>query len=135
MHLCKKKKVKFVHWKPAPLLLSDSAAKYLSPTTASRTITGGGCKLLSSPHVQNGCGAHPASYPMGTRSPFTGVKRPGVKLTTHLRLVPRSSGWSFVRSASLSMEGTSKKRPSPHLHKVPTRNSKLRLRTFQTALV
>jgi hypothetical protein len=31
--------------------------------------------------VQNGSGAHPASYPMGTR---------GVKLTTHLHLVPRS---------------------------------------------
>jgi hypothetical protein len=28
--------------------------------------------------------------------------------------------WSVVRSASLAKGGTSKKRPSPHLHKVPT---------------
>jgi hypothetical protein len=26
--------------------------------------------------VQNGSGAHPASYPMGTRGSFLGVKRP-----------------------------------------------------------
>ena len=32
--------------------------------------------------VQNGPGAHPASYTMGTES-FPGVKRPGVALTTH----------------------------------------------------
>jgi hypothetical protein len=29
------------------------------------------------------------------------------------------SGWGVVRSASLAKGGTSKKRPSPHLHKVP----------------
>jgi hypothetical protein len=29
------------------------------------------------------------------------------------------SGWSIVRSASLAKGGTSKKRPLPHLHKVP----------------
>jgi hypothetical protein len=39
------------------------------------------------------------------------------------------------KNASLDKGGTSKKRPSPHLHKVPTRNSKLTARTFQTALV
>jgi hypothetical protein len=27
--------------------------------------------------VQNGSGAHPASYPIGTRGSFLGVKRPG----------------------------------------------------------
>jgi hypothetical protein len=27
--------------------------------------------------VQNGSGTHPASYPMGTRGSFPGVKRPG----------------------------------------------------------
>jgi hypothetical protein len=27
--------------------------------------------------VQNGSGAHPASYPTGTRDSFPGVKRPG----------------------------------------------------------
>jgi hypothetical protein len=31
--------------------------------------------------------------------------------------------------------GTSKKRPSPHLHKVPTRSNKVSPRTFQMALV
>jgi hypothetical protein len=32
----------------------------------------------SSPCVQTGSGAHPASYPMGTRGPFPGGKaRPG----------------------------------------------------------
>jgi hypothetical protein len=45
------------------------------------------------------------------------------------------SGWSFLRSASLSKGGTSKKRPSPHLHKVPTRSNKVSPRTLQTALV
>jgi hypothetical protein len=45
------------------------------------------------------------------------------------------SGWSVVRSASLAKGGTSKKRPSPHLHKVPTRSNKVSSRTLQTALV
>jgi hypothetical protein len=33
------------------------------------------------------------------------------------------SGWIVVRSASLAKGGTSEKRPSPHLYKVPTRSS------------
>jgi hypothetical protein len=46
------------------------------------------------------------------------------------------SGWSVVRSASHTKGGNSGKRPSPHLHKVPTRSNKVSLRqTFQTALV
>jgi hypothetical protein len=45
------------------------------------------------------------------------------------------SGWSVVRSASLAKGGTSKKRPSPHLHIVPTRSSKVGPRTLQTAPV
>jgi hypothetical protein len=45
------------------------------------------------------------------------------------------SGWSVVRNASLAKGGTSKKRPSPHLHKVSTRSNKLSPRTFQTALI
>jgi hypothetical protein len=45
------------------------------------------------------------------------------------------SGWSVVRSAPLATGGTSKSRPSPHLHKVPTRSNKVRPRTLQTALV
>jgi hypothetical protein len=42
---------------------------------------------------------------------------------------------SLVRSASLAKGGTSKKRPSPHLHKVPTRSNKVSPRTLLTALV
>jgi hypothetical protein len=42
---------------------------------------------------------------------------------------------AFLRSVSLAMGGTSKKRPSPPLHKVPTRSNKVSPRTFQTALV
>jgi hypothetical protein len=45
------------------------------------------------------------------------------------------SGWSVVRSASLGKGSTPKKRPSLHLHKVPTRSNKVSPRTFQTALV
>jgi hypothetical protein len=45
------------------------------------------------------------------------------------------SGWSVVRSASLAKGGTSKMRPSPHLHKVTTRSNKVSPRTFQTGLV
>jgi hypothetical protein len=33
------------------------------------------------------------------------------------------SGWSVVRSVSLAKGATSKKRPSPHLYKVPTRSN------------
>jgi hypothetical protein len=45
------------------------------------------------------------------------------------------SGLSVVRSASLAKGGTSKKRPSPHLHEVPTRSNKVSPRILQTALV
>jgi hypothetical protein len=45
------------------------------------------------------------------------------------------SGWSVLRSASLAKGGTSKKRPSPHLHKVQTRSNKVSPRTLQTALL
>jgi hypothetical protein len=40
------------------------------------------------------------------------------------------SGWSVVRSASFAKGGTSKKRPSPHLNKVPTRSNKMNPRTL-----
>jgi hypothetical protein len=40
--------------------------------------------------VQNGSVAHLASYPMGTRGCFLGSSGRGVKLTTHLHLVPKS---------------------------------------------
>jgi hypothetical protein len=60
--------------------------------TGIRFPTGAGnCSLLH--HVQTGSGAHPASCPMGTRGYFPGNKAAGsqgLKLTTHLHLVPRS---------------------------------------------
>jgi hypothetical protein len=41
--------------------------------------------------VQTGSEAHPAICPMGTGGPFpAGKARPGVSLTTHPHLVPRS---------------------------------------------
>jgi hypothetical protein len=45
------------------------------------------------------------------------------------------SGWSVVRSASLAKVGTSKKRRSPRLYKVPAQSNKVSPRTLQTALV
>jgi hypothetical protein len=45
------------------------------------------------------------------------------------------SGWSVVRSVSLAKGGTSKKRPSPHLHKIPIPNTKVSPRTLQTTFV
>jgi hypothetical protein len=39
------------------------------------------------------------------------------------------------KNASLAKGGTSKKRPSPHLHKVPTLSNKASPRTLQTVLV
>jgi hypothetical protein len=45
------------------------------------------------------------------------------------------SGWSVVRNASLAKGGTSKKRPSRHLHTVPTRSNKVSPRILQTVLV
>jgi hypothetical protein len=41
------------------------------------------------------------------------------------------SGWSVVKSVSLVKRGTSKKRPSPHLHKVSTRSNKVSPRNLR----
>jgi hypothetical protein len=45
------------------------------------------------------------------------------------------SGWSVVRSASLAKGGTSKKRLSPHLHKVVPQNNTVSPQTLQMALL
>jgi hypothetical protein len=51
--------------------------------------------------VQNDSGTHLACYPMGTRGSFLGVK-----LTTHLHLVPRSkSEWSYTSVPPLRLHG------------------------------
>jgi len=44
------------------------------------------------------------------------------------------SEWSVVRSGSLAKGGTSRKRPSLHLHKVPTRSNEVSPPTFQIGL-
>jgi hypothetical protein len=52
--------------------------------------------------VQNGSGSYPASYPMDTRNSFPG----GVKLTTHLHLVPRSKNeWSYTSTPPVGLHG------------------------------
>jgi hypothetical protein len=44
----------------------------------SRVRSPAGARNFSLHHrVQNGCGAHPASYPMGTRGSFPGCKAAG----------------------------------------------------------
>jgi hypothetical protein len=46
----------------------------------------------SSPYIQTSSGAHPASYPMGTRGPFPRDKHGwGITLTTNPHLVPKLS--------------------------------------------
>jgi hypothetical protein len=55
------------------------------------------------------------------------------KLSTVCSTFSRS-GWSVVRSASPAKGGTSKRRPSPHLYKVPIRCNDVSPRTLQTAV-
>jgi hypothetical protein len=66
--------------------------------------------------VQTGSGAHPASYPVGTRGFSPGSKAAGgVKLITHLHLMPRSrmrgaipplSQYAFMALGSVKSTGT-----------------------------
>jgi hypothetical protein len=61
-----------------------------------RFLTGAGNFSLRH-RFQNGSAAHPASYPMVPEALSPGLKRPGVKLTTHLHLVPRSKNeWNYT---------------------------------------
>jgi len=57
--------------------------------------------------VQNGSGAHPASYTMDTRGSFPGDKAAGgVTLTTHLHLVPRSENeCNYTSTPPISLHG------------------------------
>jgi hypothetical protein len=73
---------------------AEIAQRYRAGLRAGRsgfrvTATAGNLSLHH--RVQNGSGAHPASYPMGTRGSFPADKEAGsVKLTIHLHLVPMS---------------------------------------------
>jgi hypothetical protein len=56
-------------------------------------------EFLSTPCVQTGSEAHPASYTIGTGFLFPGVKRGrGVTLTTHPHLVPRLRSRIYILS-------------------------------------
>jgi hypothetical protein len=71
----------------------------------------------------------------GAHAPLRLLRRPKMD-SFKTTVTPFSrSGWNVVRSASLAKGGTSKRRPSPHLRKVPTRSSKMSPRTLQTTLV
>jgi hypothetical protein len=61
----------------------------------------------SSPCIQTGSGAHPASYPMDTGVLSPGVKRGrGMTLTTHTHLVPRlRMSRSYTSSPPMYLHG------------------------------
>jgi hypothetical protein len=65
------------------LLISSGQAGYLSGIALGNGLDdrgsspGKGWEIFSSPHVQNGSGAHPPSYPMGTKGSFPGGKVAG----------------------------------------------------------
>jgi hypothetical protein len=79
--------------------LDDRAIEVRSPTGAE--------DFSSSPCVQTGSRAHPASYPMGTGVLSPWVKRGrGVTLTTHPHLVPRLiMSRSYTSSPPMRLHG------------------------------
>jgi hypothetical protein len=55
--------------------------------------------------VQNGSGAHPASYPIGTRGSYLGGKAAGT-WSWPLTLVPRSQNeWSYASTPPIRLHG------------------------------
>jgi hypothetical protein len=81
-------------------------------------------QFRSRPHAISGFSNHVKGAPRQEIS----------KLSTVCSTFPRS-GWSVVRSTSVATGGTSKKRPSLHLHEVPTRSNKVSPRILQTAVI
>jgi hypothetical protein len=74
----------------------------------SRVQFAAGAGNFSHHHMQNSSGDHPASYPMSTRGSFPGGggTNQGVKLTTHLLLVPRSKNeWSYTSILPIHLHG------------------------------
>jgi hypothetical protein len=81
---------------------------------------------------------HSRSRPMrfmGFSNHYKGAPRQEISKRSTVCSTFSRNGWSVVRSASIAKVGTSKKRPSPHLHKVPTRSNKASTRISRTALV
>jgi hypothetical protein len=72
---------------------------------------------------------------LGFSNPEKGASRQEISKWSTVCSTFSRSGWRVVRSASLSKGGTSKRRPSSHLYKVPTRNNKVSPRILQAALV
>jgi hypothetical protein len=81
--------------------------KYGLDVPGSRVLFPAGAGNFSLHHrVQNGSGAHPASYPMGTGGSFPGVKRPG-RRADHS---PPSSAevknaWSYTSTHPIRLHG------------------------------
>jgi hypothetical protein len=81
--------------------------------------------------VQNGSWAHTASYPMGTRGSFPGVKRPVREADHPLHLVPRSKNeWSYSSTPPILFHGMVLSQSTgttlpflPLLHNLISRNS------------
>jgi hypothetical protein len=72
---------------------------------------------------------------LGFSNHENGVPRQEISMWLTVCSTFSRSGWSVVRRVSLAKGGTSKKRPSPHLHKVTPRSNKVSPRNLQTALV
>jgi hypothetical protein len=108
--------------------------------------------------LQTGCEAHAASYPMSTRGSLRGDEpdhsppsSAEVRECVELYLHPNTSSWrgAYLSTGAtlpfylicscfcitLAKGSTSKERPSPHFHKVPTRSNEVSPRTLQTALI
>jgi hypothetical protein len=64
---------------------------------------GGNFSLLN--RVQNGSGAHPASYPMGTRSSFLGVKRPGREADNSPPSSAEANEWIYTSTPPIRLHG------------------------------
>jgi hypothetical protein len=78
--------------------------------------------------------SHPMRF-MGFSNHEKGALRQEISKWSTVCSTFSGSGWSVVRRVSLAKGSTSKKRPSPHLHKAPTRSNKVSPRTLQTTLV
>jgi hypothetical protein len=72
--------------------------------------------------VQNDSGAHPTSYPMGTRVSFPGGKAVGAWSWTRLHLVPRSkNAWSYTSTPQyVSLAWCSFKKAQGQLYLLPS---------------
>jgi hypothetical protein len=100
----------------------DSSVGYGLDDRGSRVRFPVGAGNFSLHHrVQNDTEAHPASYPMGTMTFFPGGKSGrGVKLTTHLLLVPRSkNAWSYTSTPPISLPGVVLSQAQGQLYLLP----------------